>query len=60
MPGLRPGEYLAIAVDNMEYEDMRDPAVLKKLAPVASPLTLGDGVTIEVPLRRVNFADVMR
>jgi hypothetical protein len=60
MSGIRPGEYFAIAVDNMEYEDMRDPAVLKKLAEVASPFTLGDGVTIEVPLRRVNFADVMR
>jgi hypothetical protein len=60
LSGLRPGEYLAVAVDNMEYEDMRDPAVLKKLAAVASPITLGDGVTIEVPLRRMSFADPIR
>jgi hypothetical protein len=60
LSGLRPGEYLAIAVDNLEYDDMRDSAVLKKLAPAASRITLTDGVTLEVPLRRMNFADLMR
>jgi hypothetical protein len=58
--GLRPGEYLAIAVDNIEYEDTRDPAVLEKLAAGATRVTLGDGASIEVPLRRLKLADLIR
>jgi hypothetical protein len=58
--GLRPGEYLAIAVDNIEYEDTRDPAILEKLAAGATRVTLGDGASIEVPLRRLRLADLIR
>jgi len=58
--GLRPGEYLAIAVDNIESEEYSDPGVLEKLAPSATKITLADGATVEVPLRRVRLADLIR
>jgi hypothetical protein len=58
--GLRPGEYLAIALDNIEYEDTRDQGVLEKLAASATRVTLGDGASIEVPLLRLKLADVVR
>lgn len=60
MEGLRPGEYLAIALDNIEYDDTRDPGILEKLAAGATKVTLGDGASIEVPLRRLKLADVIR
>ena len=60
MGGLRPGDYLAIAVDNIESEDTRDTNTLEKLAAAATKVTLGDGASIEVPLRRVKLADVLR
>jgi hypothetical protein len=58
--GLRPGEYLAIAVDNIEFEDARDAAILEKLAAGATKVTLGDGASIEVPLRRLKLSDIIR
>lgn len=58
--GLRPGEYLAIAVDNIEYDDARDAAILEKLAAGATKVTLGDGASIEVPLRRLKLSDIIR
>lgn len=57
---LPPGDYLAIALDNIEYEDTRDPNTLEKLAAVATKVTLGDGASLEVPLRRFKLADVVR
>jgi protocatechuate 3,4-dioxygenase beta subunit len=60
MVGLRSGEYLAIALDNIEYDEMRDPTVLEKLAAAATRVTLGDRSPVEVPLRRVKLADVLR
>jgi hypothetical protein len=60
MGRLPPGDYLAIALDNIEYEDTRDPNTLEKLAAVATKVTLGDGASLEVPLRRFKLADVVR
>jgi hypothetical protein len=60
MTGLRPGEYLAIALDNIEYEEMRDPAVLEKLAGAATRIVLRDDARLEVPLRRVKLSDAIR
>lgn len=60
MGRLPPGDYLAIALDNIEYEDTRDPATLEKLAAMATKVTLGDGASLEVPLRRYKLADVVR
>ena len=59
MVGLRPGEYFAVAVDDLEPEDYRDPAVLDRLRSSAMRVTVPEGSSVNVPLRRVSFADVM-
>jgi hypothetical protein len=60
MEGLRPGEYVVIAVDNIESEDTRDSGVLEKLAANGTRITLKDGDSIEVPLRRLSLANLLR
>ncbi len=60
MSGVRSGDYYVVAVDDLEPEDFRDPIVLERLRSSATRVTVADGAMIEVPLRRVNFADVMR
>ena len=60
MTGVRPGEYLAIALDNIEADDIRSPEVLEKLAAKATKITVGDAASIEAPLRRLKLADVIR
>jgi hypothetical protein len=60
MQGLRPGEYLAVALDNVEWEDLRDPAVLEKLASAGTKLVVGDAARVEVSLNRITFAEFMR
>lgn len=57
---LRPGEYYAIAVDNMELEEFREPGTLELLAKSATRVMLGDGANVEVPLRRFRLADLAR
>jgi hypothetical protein len=57
--GLRPGEYYVIAVDDLEPDDYRDPAVLERLRSSATRVTLPDGATVDVPLRRSNFAALL-
>jgi len=59
MPGLRPGEYYVVAVDDMESEDSRDPIVLDRLRSSAARVNVPEGVTVDVPLRRVVFADAV-
>jgi hypothetical protein len=60
MSGLRTGEYYVVAVDDLEYEDVRDPGVLEQLRSGATRVTLPEGATVAVPLRRANFAELMR
>jgi hypothetical protein len=57
--GVRPGEYYVIAVDDLEPDDYRDPVVLERFRSSATRVTLTDGATVEVPLQRVNFADLL-
>ncbi len=57
---LAPGEYYVIAVDDIDAEDTQDPAVLERLTSSAIRVVVTDEAPIEVPLRRFNFADVMR
>jgi hypothetical protein len=59
MPGVRAGEYFVIAVDDLEPEDFRDPGVLDRLRSRATRVTLPEGATVDVPLRRSSFADLM-
>jgi hypothetical protein len=60
LSGLRPGEYLVVAVDDIAYDDTRDPGVLERLASRATRVTLGDGATVDVPLRRFTLADLLK
>lgn len=59
LAGLRPGEYYVIAVDDLEPEDYRDPAVLERFRSSASRVTVTDGATIDVPLRRASLAELL-
>ena len=60
LTGVPPGEYYAAAVDDMDPEDPNDPEVLERLASSALRVTVSEGVSQEVALRRVKLADVMR
>jgi hypothetical protein len=60
MLGLPIGEYYIVAVDDIENEDSRDPAVLERLIASALRVTLTDTAKTEVDLRRVMLADVIR
>ncbi len=60
MSGVRMGDYYVIAVDDMEPDDPRDPVVLDRLRSSAARVTVAEGAAVEVPLRRVNFADAVR
>jgi hypothetical protein len=40
---LRPGMYLVVLTDSVEWEEWLDPEFLKKLQPAAIPVTIGEG-----------------
>jgi hypothetical protein len=58
MVGLRPGEYYAVAVDDLEPDDYRDPIVLDRMRSSAVRVTVVEG-SVDVPLRRISFAELM-
>jgi hypothetical protein len=57
--GLTSGEYYAIALDDIDSEASRDPAVLERLASSASRVTVAEGAT-DVTLLRLRQLDVIR
>ena len=58
--GLAVGEYFLVAVDDIGTEEWQDPAVLERLSSSATRVTVTDEAPLEVPLRRVTLAEVMR
>jgi hypothetical protein len=60
MQSLPIGDYYAIAVDDLEQEDVFDPGTLEKLVSSAVKFSLSETAPLEVPLRRVKAADVIR
>jgi len=58
--GLPPGDYYLIAVDDIEQNAARDPAVLEKLARKATQVTVPERELIEVPLQRYLLSDLMK
>jgi hypothetical protein len=60
LSGLRPGDYYVIAVDDLESDDIRDPVVLDRLRGSATRVTVSEGATVELSLRRASFADIVR
>jgi protocatechuate 3,4-dioxygenase beta subunit len=57
--GLTAGEYYAIALDDIDAEASRDPAVLERLTSAATRVTLSEG-TVDVSLPRLKLNDVIR
>ena len=55
--GVPPGDYFAIAVDDMEPDMVRDPDSLERLARGATRVTLTEGAKIDLSLRRMKLAD---
>jgi hypothetical protein len=58
--GLAAGEYYAIAVDDIDQEDSTDPEILERLTSNAVRFTVTHDAPVEVPLRRLKLADVVR
>jgi hypothetical protein len=58
--GLPLGEYYAIALDDIAGEESRDLAVLEKLIPSASRISLTDVGSTEIALRVVKLSDIIR
>jgi Carboxypeptidase regulatory-like domain len=57
---LPPGDYYFIAVDDIELEDSRDPAIFERLVPNATRVTLSEEASVELTLRRFAFTDLIR
>jgi protocatechuate 3,4-dioxygenase beta subunit len=57
--GLTAGEYYTIALDDIDNDGWRDPAVLERLATAATRVTMSEGPT-DVNLLRVKLEDVIR
>jgi len=55
--GLLPGDYLAIALDDASFEDVRDPSFLGSIAPLATRISVSAGDTKSVTLRRATLPD---
>jgi hypothetical protein len=58
--GIPAGDYYLIAVDDIEHNATRDPAVLEKLARMATRVTIPERELIEVPLQRFVLSDVLK
>jgi hypothetical protein len=56
---LPPGEYYAIAVDDIDGDSSRDPAVLERLSSSATRVIVSEGNS-EVVLRRIKLGDLVR
>jgi hypothetical protein len=54
--GITPGDYLAVAVDDIEPDAIRDPELLGRLAPAATRVTVKEGSPARVNLRRIVLA----
>lgn len=60
MSGLQPGDYYAIAIDDIEGEASRDPAVLERLISSATRVAVSYDAPASVALRRITLSDVVR
>ena len=49
---IRPGRYLAAALDWLEWGRQYDPAVQRRLREIARPVTVDEGQTVTLELER--------
>jgi hypothetical protein len=47
-------------LENIEADEAFNPDVLEKLAGRATRITVADGASMEVPLRRIKVVDIVR
>lgn len=60
MSPLPVGEYYAVAVDDIEREDLQDASLFEKLVPSSVRFTLSAETPLEIPLRRIPLGSVVR
>ena len=60
LAGMAAGEYYVIALDDIDPEDMLDPEVLERLAASSVRFTVSFDLPVEVPVRRMTLADIIR
>ncbi len=60
MSGLPPGDYYAIAVDDISGEESRDPAVLERLISSATRVTVTYDAPASVGLQRLKLSELVR
>jgi hypothetical protein len=60
LAGVQPGDYYAIALDDIDSEDMQDVDVLEKLTASAVRFTVSFDAPVEVPVRRWKLAEIIR
>ncbi len=60
MSPLALGEYYAVAVDDVEQEDLSDVGLIEKLITSGVRFTVSAETPLEVPLRRVQLANFVR
>jgi hypothetical protein len=58
--GALPGDYYAIALDDLSFEAIRNPAVLERLARFATRLTIRSREPGAIGLRRESFAELLK
>jgi hypothetical protein len=59
LSGMLPGDYLVIALDDVDLDWQRDLALVETLAPFATHVQIADGPPAEVTLRRMRLADLV-
>jgi hypothetical protein len=55
--GLPPGDYFAVALDDMEADTISDPDTLERLSRAATRIALVEGAKVDVTLRRIKLSD---
>ena len=55
--GITPGEYLAVAVDDIDADATRDSETLDRLSRLATHVTVKEGSPTRVNLRRIVLAE---
>jgi hypothetical protein len=60
MSGLPPGDYYAIAVDDIGFDAVRDPEMPARLAKSASRVRLTERDAVAVDLRRESLDEILK
>ena len=56
---LPPGEYFAVAVDDLEPDMLHDPETLARLSRGATRVMLPEATKLDISLRRIKVSDLV-